>query len=103
MATYTEKEEFKVEIIPPWNALQVRKTLITLKDGVELTRKFERWSRQPGQKVSLSDLSARTPSQAHLYCEEAEKIANALWDADHIAKYNQHVADQEAEWEKTAS
>ena len=32
----TEKQEYKVEIIPPFNVLQVRRADIIMKDGAEV-------------------------------------------------------------------
>lgn len=72
---FTEKQEYKVEVIPPFKILQVRRADIVEKDGVEVGRTYHRHVRNPGDDVS-SD------------CAEVQAIAGALWTAEVIAAYN---------------
>ena len=45
----TETIEYdKIEIVGPYKAVQVRKATVIKKDGVELTRSFERFVLDPG-------------------------------------------------------
>ena len=39
---FTEKQEYKVEVIPPFNHVQVRRADIVLKDNKEVGRTFHR-------------------------------------------------------------
>ena len=69
---FTEKQEYKVEVIPPFKILQVRRADIVEKDGVEVGRTYHRHVRSPGDDVS-SD------------CAEVKAIAGALW-TDEVKK-----------------
>ena len=69
---FTEKQEYKVEVIPPYSTLQVRRADIVEKDGVEVGRTYHRHVRNPGDDVS-SD------------CAEVQAIAGALW-TDEVKK-----------------
>lgn len=74
MAQYTEREEHKVEVIPPYSILQCRTALITEKDGVEVGRTYHRHVCCPGDDVSGE-------------CEQIKSIAAALWTPELIAAY----------------
>ena len=69
---FTEKQEYKVEVIPPYSILQVRRADIVLKDNKEVGRTYHRHVRNPGDDVS-SD------------CAEVQAIAGALW-TDEVKK-----------------
>jgi len=71
---FTERSEYKLEIIPPHNIIQCRRADIVDKDGVEVGRKYHRMVHVPG-----SDLSNA--------CAEVVAVAGALWTADSIAAY----------------
>ena len=63
----TESIEYdKIEVIAPYKAVQVRKATIIKKDGVELTRSFERYVLQPD-----SDMTGQP--------NEVAAICNAAW------------------------
>ena len=72
---FTEKQEYKVEVIPPFKVLQVRRADIVEKDGVEVGRTYHRHVRNPGDDVSSN-------------CAEVQAIAGALWTDEVIAAYN---------------
>ena len=48
----TEKQEYKVEVIPPYSILQVRRADIILKDGAEVARSYHRHVICPGDPVT---------------------------------------------------
>ena len=72
---FTERQEYKVEVIPPYKNLQVRRADIVEKDGVEVGRTYHRHVCNPGDDVS-SD------------CAEVQAIAGALWTDEVVAAYN---------------
>ena len=63
----TESIEYdKIEVIAPYKAVQVRKATVIKKDGVEITRSFERYVLQPD-----SDMTGQP--------NEVAAICNAAW------------------------
>lgn len=69
---FSEKQEYKVEVIPPYSILQVRRADIVEKDGVEIGRTYNRHVRYPGDDVSKE-------------CAEVQAIAGVLW-TDEVKK-----------------
>ena len=78
---FTEKQEYKLEIIPPYSIIQCRRTDIVEKDGVEVGRSYHRHARSPGEDVSGD-------------CAELQAVATALWTQEVIDAYAAHVASQ---------
>ena len=76
---FTEKQEYKLEVIPPYSIIQCRRADIVEKDGVEVGRSYHRHVRTPGEDVS-SD------------CAELQSVATALWTQEVIDAYATHVA-----------
>lgn len=74
MATFTERQENKIEIIPPYSILQCRCADIVEKDGEEVGRSYHRSSYYPGDDVSQA-------------CDEVKKAAAAFWTSEVIASY----------------
>ena len=72
---FTERNEYKVEVIPPFKILQVRRADIVEKDGVEVGRTYHRHCKNPGDDVSAD-------------CAEVQAIAGALWTDEVVAAYN---------------
>ena len=76
----TESIEYdKIEIVGTYKAVQVRKATVIEKDGVELTRTFERYVLHPGtldgsDNLVDTDLSAE-PTEVSVVC-------NAVWTTD---------------------
>ena len=66
MALAESIEYDKIEVVGQYKAVQVRKATVIKKDGVELTRSFERYVLQPD-----SDISAE-PTEVQVIC-------NAVW------------------------
>ena len=74
MATFTERVEYKLEIIPPYNIIQCRKAAIVEKDGEEVGRTYHRHIVMPGDDISEE-------------CDELKTVASALWTPEVIAAY----------------
>ena len=70
----TERIEYKVEVIPPYSVLQVRKAEIVVKDGKDLATAYHRHVCNPGDDVLNEP-------------EEVKAIAGVLWTADVIKAY----------------
>ena len=68
MALSESIEYDKIEIVGQYKAVQVRKATVIKKDGVELTRTFERYVLHPD-----TDLSKRSEPN------EVVAICNAVW------------------------
>ena len=76
----TESIEYdKIEVVGLYKAVQVRKATVIKKDGVELTRAFERYVLQAGTLDSSDNLV-----NTDLSSEPAEvsAICNAVWTSD---------------------
>ena len=87
----TESIEYdKIEIIGQYKAVQVRKATVIKKDGVELTRSFERYVLQAGtldasDNLVDTDLSAE-PAEVSAICTAAWTTdVKAAWKAKLIA------------------
>ena len=76
----TETTEYdKIEIVTPYKHVQVRKANVIKKDGVELTRSFERYAMQcgnldPSDNLVETDISGEPA--------EVQAICNAVWTTD---------------------
>jgi len=79
---FTERQEHKLEIIPPFQIIQCRQANIVEKDGVEVGRTYHRHVRSPGDDVS-SD------------CAELQAVATALWTQEVIDAYQAQKAAQQ--------
>ena len=79
MASFTERHEHQLEIIPPFSIIQCRRADIIEKDGVEVGRTYHRHCRVPGDDVSED-------------CTELQAVAAALWTEEVIAAYQAHIA-----------
>ena len=75
---FTERQEYKLEIIPPHNIIQCRRADIVEKDGKEVGRTYHRHVVHPGDDVTGE-------------CAELQSFAGALWTADVIAAYEASV------------
>jgi hypothetical protein len=82
MATFTERHEHKIEIIPPYSILQCRRANIIEKDGVEVGRTYHRHVRVPGDDVSDD-------------CTELQAVAGALWTPELIAAHQASLSQGE--------
>jgi hypothetical protein len=76
MANFTERVEYKLEVIPPHSIIQCRKATIVEKDGVEVGHSYHRHVVTPGDDLTNE-------------CEEVKKVAAALWTPAVIAAYEE--------------
>ena len=74
MASFVERQEHQLEIIPPYSIIQCRRADIIEKDGVVVGKTYHRHSRAPGEDVSND-------------CAELQAVAAALWTPEVIAAY----------------
>ena len=74
MASFVERQEHQLEIIPPYSIIQCRRADIIEKDGVEVGKTYHRHTRAPGEDVSDD-------------CAELQAVAAALWTPEVIAAY----------------
>ena len=84
MALAESIEYDKIEVVGLYKAVQVRKATVIKKDGVELTRAFERYVLQPGQ-LDASDNLVDTDLSGQP--AEVSAICTAAWTTDVKAAY----------------
>tara|TARA_B100001989_G_scaffold237465_1_gene200134 strand:- start:36 stop:320 length:285 start_codon:yes stop_codon:yes gene_type:complete len=76
----TESIEYdKIEVVGTYKAVQVRKASVIKKDGVEITRAFERYVLQAGT-LDASDNLVDTDISGEP--AEVSAICNAVWTTD---------------------
>ena len=91
MALSESIEYDKIEVVTVYKSVQVRKATVIKKDGVELTRSFERYVLQPGtldasDNLVDTDLSAE-PAEVSAICNAAWTTdVKAAWKAELISK-----------------
>ena len=73
---FTERQEYQIEIIPPYSILQCRRADIVERDGVEIGRNYHRHSRVPGDDMTNEP-------------EEMRSIASAIWTPEVITAYQE--------------
>ena len=79
---FTERQEYKLEIIPPYSIIQCRRADIIEKDGVEVGRSYHRHVRSPGDDVSED-------------CQELQDVAGVLWTQEVIDAYQEHFPSKQ--------
>ena len=91
----TESIEYdKIEVVGSTKAIQVRKATVIKKDGVELTRSFERYVLHPGSLDASDNLVNTDLSEEPA---EVSAIATAAWtDAVKDAWKAKLIADKSA-------
>ena len=83
MATYTEKEYYKTEVLDPDKIIQLRIRHAVEKDGQEIGSEFERRSFDPG---SLNDSNTYVKTDVSSQPDDVKNIAAVVWtDAVHTA------------------
>ena len=76
----TEKTEYdKIEVVSAYKHVQVRKANVIKKDGVEITRSFERYVLHAGT-LDVSDNLVDTDLSGQP--AEVSAICNAVWTTD---------------------
>ena len=76
---FSERQEHKLEIIPPYSIIQCRRADIVEKDGVEVGRSYHRHTCVPGDDVSEE-------------CPELQAVATALWTPEVITTYQESLS-----------
>ena len=95
MALSESIEYDKIEIVGTYKAVQVRKATVIKKDGVELTRSFERYVLQAGT-LDASDNLVDTDLSAEP--AEVSAICTAAWTTDVKAAWKAKlIADKSSE------
>ena len=79
MALAESIEYDKIEVVGTYKAVQVRKATVIKKDGVELTRSFERYVLQAG---TLNDSDNLIDTDLSSEPAEVSVICNAVWTTD---------------------
>lgn len=73
---FTESQEYKLEIIPPYNFIQCRRADIVKKDDVEVGRTYHRTVYKPGDDVSEAP-------------QQVKDVAAALWTEELITSFQE--------------
>ena len=83
MALSESIEYDKIEVVGLYKAVQVRKASVIKKDGVELTRSFERFVLHPGTLDGSDNLVdnplTKEPDGVTDITDEVKAICNAAW------------------------
>jgi hypothetical protein len=80
----TETIEYdKIEIVGQYKAVQVRKATVIKKDGVELTRSFERFALNPGTLDASDNLVdnplTKEPDGTTDITDEVKAVCTTVW------------------------
>jgi len=83
----TESIEYdKIEVVGQYKAVQVRKATVIKKDGVELTRSFNRFTLDPGTLDGSDNLVdnplTKEPDGVTDIADEVKSVCNAVWTDD---------------------
>ena len=92
----TETIEYdKIEIVGSYKSVQVRKATVIKKDGVELTRSFERYVLEAG---TLDGNDALVDTDISSEPAEIQAVCNAVWTTDVKAAWKAKlIADKTAQ------
>ena len=98
----TETIEYdKIEVVGQYKNVQVRKATVIKKDGVELTRSFERFVLDPGTIDDSDNFTAnplsKEPDGTTDIVDEVKAVCNAVWtDAIKASWKAKLIADKSA-------
>ena len=84
MALSESIENDKIEVVGQYKHVQVRKATVIKKDGVELTRAFERYTLTPD-----IDLSQRSEPN------EVVAVCNAIWTEEVKDAWKSHLSSSQ--------
>ena len=83
MALSESIEYDKIEVVGQYKRVQVRKATVIKKDGVELTRSFERFVLNPGTLDESDNLVDnpldKEPDGTTAIADEVKAVCNAVW------------------------
>ena len=102
MALSESIEYDKIEVVGSYKHVQVRKASVIKKDGVELTRSFERFVLHPGTLDESDNLVDnpldKEPDGTTAIADEVKAICTAAWtDAIKTAWKTKLIADKSSE------
>ena len=87
----TERQEYKVEVIPPYSVLQVRRADIIERDGEEIARSYHRHVLTPGSDYSAEPVVVRaialslwSPALATAYENQTEPPGYMVDETNYI-------------------
>ena len=87
----TERSEYKVEVIPPYSVLQVRRADIIERDGVEIARSYHRHVLTPGDDYSSEPPVVRavafslwSPALVTAYTDKTEPPGYVINESNYI-------------------
>ena len=92
----TETIEYdKIEVVGQYKHVQVRKATVIKKDGVEITRSFERFSLNPGTLDESDNLVDnpldKEPDGTTAIADEVKAVATAVWTTSVKDAYKAHL------------
>ena len=92
----TETIEYdKIEVVGQYKSVQVRKATVIKKDGVELTRSFERFVLEPGTLDGSNNLVDnpldKEPDGTTAIADEVKAVCNAVWTTSVKDAYKAHL------------
>ena len=90
MALAESIEYDKIEVVGQYKSVQVRKATVIKKDGVELTRSFNRYVLHPGT-LDASDNLVDTDLSAEP--TDVSAICNAVWTTDVKAAWKAYLIE----------
>ena len=83
MALSETIEYDKIEVVGQYKSVQVRKATVIKKDGVELTRSFNRFVLDPGTLDASDNLVdnplSKEPDGTTDIADEVKTVCNAVW------------------------
>ncbi len=83
MALSETIEYDKIEVVGKYRVVQVRKATVIKRDGVELTRSFERFVLEPGTLDASDNLVdnplSKEPDGTTDIADEIKAVCNAVW------------------------
>ena len=83
MALSETIEYDKIEVVGKYRVVQVRKATVIKRDGVELTRSFERFVLEPGTLDASDNLVdnplSKEPDGTTDIVDEIKAVCNAVW------------------------
>ena len=97
MALSESIEYDKIEVVGQHKYVQVRKATVIKKDGVELTRSFERFVLNPGTLDGSDNLVDnpldKEPDGTTAITDEVKAICTAVWTTSVKAAWKTHLID----------
>ena len=95
----TESIEYdKIEVVGQYKHVQVRKATVIKKDGVELTRSFERFVLDPGNLDESDNLVdnplTKDPDGITDIADEVKAVCNAVWTDSVKSAYETFMDNQ---------